>query len=77
MINMTGDFNETKDKEIDKMSGKWNEFHNMYKSQLEDLLMKKLSISDPDHRIERDTHKYRIKKFKRDLEKLRVSNNPQ
>lgn len=76
MINMTGDFSESKDKEIDKMSGKWNEFHSMYKSQLEDLLMKKLSIADPDHRIERDTHKYRINKFKRDLEKLRVSNNP-
>ena len=76
MINMTGDFSGTKDKEIDKMSGKWNEFHSMYKSQLEDLLIKKLSIADPDHRIERDTHKYRINKFKRDLEKLRVSNNP-
>ena len=76
MINMTGDFSGENDKEIDKVSSKWNEFHSMYKSQLEDLLVEKLDLTDSNHRIERDTHKYRINKYKQELEKIRKDNNP-
>ena len=76
MINMTGDFSGENDKEIDKISSKWNEFHSMYNSQLEDLLVEKLDLTDSNHRIERDTHKYRIKKYKQELEKIRKDNNP-
>ena len=76
MINMTGDFSGENDKEIDKISSKWNEFHSMYNSQLEDLLVEKLDLTDSNHRIERDTHKYRINKYKQELEKIRKDNNP-
>ena len=48
----------------------------MYNSQLEDLLVEKLDLTDSNHRIERDTHKYRINKYKQELEKIRKDNNP-
>ena len=35
-------------------------------SQLEDLLVEKLDLTDSNHRIERDTHKYRINKYKQE-----------
>ena len=76
MINMTGDYSGKNDKKIDKMASKWSEFHNIYKSQLEDIITDKFKISDPDHRIERDTHKYRLNKYARELEKIKMSKNP-
>ena len=69
MINMTGDYSGKNDKKIDKMASKWSEFHNIYKSQLEDIITDKFKISDPDHRIERDTHKYRLNKYAKNLKK--------
>ncbi len=36
------------DKETNKMASKWSEFHSIYKSQLEDMLIDKFKISDPD-----------------------------
>ena len=73
---MTGDYSGKNDKKIDKMASKWSEFHNIYKSQLEDIITDKFKISDPDHRIERDTHKYRLNKYARELEKIKMSKNP-
>ena len=76
MLNMSGDYSGENDKETNKMASKWSEFHSIYKSQLEDMLIDKFKISDPDHRIERDTHKYRINKYSRELEKIKMLKNP-
>ena len=76
MVNMTGDFSSDKMKSIDRMANKWSEFHNIYKSQLEDLLVDRYKLNDPDHRIKRDTQNFRINKLNRELQKIRESNNP-
>ena len=76
MVNMTGDFSSDKMKSIDRMAKKWSEFHNIYKSQLEELLVDRFKLDDPDHKIKSDTHKYRISKLNRKLQKIREMKNP-
>ena len=76
LINMTGDFSSEKMKSIDRLAGKWSSFHNIYKSQLEDLLVNTFSLDDPDHKIKRNTHTYRINKLSKELQKLQESKNP-
>ena len=73
---MTGDFSSDKMKSIDRMAKKWSEFHNIYKSQLEELLVDRFKLDDPDHKIKSDTHKYRISKLNRKLQKIREMKNP-
>ena len=76
MINMTGSYTSDKMKSVDKVVNKWNDFHTNYKDQLEDLLVKSFSIHDPDHKIKRNTHNFRINKLKRELQRLKEKKNP-